>query len=105
MAGGVESMSNPSVLWSRNATRVLSDLQGAKSLTEKACVLARLRPSDFVPRPPGVVEPSTGMSMGEHTEITAKEWGISRVEQDEIAFRSQMSAAAATEDGRLRNEI
>jgi acetyl-CoA acetyltransferase len=45
------------------------------------------------------------MSMGEHTEITVKEWGISRAEQDEIAFRSHMNAAAATDDDRLTAEI
>jgi len=105
IAGGVESMSNPSVLWSRNATRVLSDFQGARTAKDKAVTLTRLRPGDFVPRPPGVNEPSTGMSMGEHTEITVKEWGISRSEQDEIAYASHMNAAAATEDGRLTAEI
>ncbi len=105
IAGGVESMSNPSVLWSRNAARVLSELQGAKSLGDKAKIISRLRPGDFVPRPPGVTEPSTGLSMGEHTEITVKEWSIGRSEQDEIAYRSHMSAAAATYDGRLTAEI
>jgi len=105
IAGGVESLSNPSVLWSRRATRVLSDLQGAHSLSDRARILARLRPGDFVPRPPGVTEPSTGLSMGEHTELTVKEWKISRSEQDEIAYRSHMNAAAATEDGRLGAEI
>jgi acetyl-CoA acetyltransferase family protein len=105
IAGGVESLSNPSVLWSRRATRVLSDLQGARTATDKARILARLRPGDFVPRPPGVTEPSTGLSMGQHTEITVKEWDISRTEQDEIAFRSHMNAAAATSDGRLPAEI
>jgi acetyl-CoA acetyltransferase family protein len=43
--------------------------------------------------------------MGEHTEITVKEWGITQIEQDEIAYRSHMNAAAATEDGRLPAEI
>ncbi len=105
IAGGVESMSNPSVLWSRNATRVLSDLRGAKTIRDRAGILARLRPGDFVPKPPGVTEPSTGLSMGEHTEITVKEWGISRSEQDQIAYLSHMNAAAATEDGRLTAEI
>jgi acetyl-CoA acetyltransferase family protein len=105
IAGGVESLSNPSVLWSRRATRVLSDLQGARTAGDKARILARLRPGDFVPRPPGVTEPSTGLSMGEHTEITVKEWSISRSEQDEIAYRSHMNAAAATADGRLTAEI
>ena len=105
IAGGVESMSNPSVLWSRNATRVLSDVQNAKTVWDRARLLTGLRPRDFIPRPPGVTEPSTGLSMGEHTEITVKEWGISRSEQDEIALRSHRNAMAATEDGRLTAEI
>jgi acetyl-CoA acetyltransferase family protein len=105
IAGGVESISNPSVLWTRNATRILSDLQNAKTLQEKARLLTGLRPRDVLPHPPGIAEPSTGLSMGEHTEITVKEWGITQIEQDEIAYRSHMNAAAATEDGRLPAEI
>ena len=105
IAGGVESLSNPSILWTRNATRVFSELRGARSLRDRARILGKLRPADLVPHAPGVNEPSTGLSMGEHTEITVKEWGISRAEQDEIAFRSHMNAAAATNDGRLTAEI
>lgn len=105
IAGGVESMSNPSVLWSRPATRALSDLRGAKTSAEKARILARLRPRDLLPHAPGTAEPSTGLSMGEHTEITVKQWEISRIEQDEIAYRSHMNATAATNDGRLQAEI
>jgi len=105
IAGGVESLSNPSVLWTRNATRILSDLQNAKTLQEKARLLTGLRPRDVLPHPPGIAEPSTGLSMGEHTEITVNEWGITQIEQDEIAYRSHMNAAAATEDGRLPAEI
>ncbi len=40
-------------------------------------------------------EPSTGLSMGEHTEITRKEWKISRQHQDEIALASHRNAIAA----------
>lgn len=105
IAGGVDSMSNPAVLFSRNAARVFSDLAFARTAADKLKVLARLRPSDFKPRAPGLTEPSTGLTMGEHTEITVKEWGISRVEQDEIAFRSHVRAAAATEEGKLTAEI
>jgi acetyl-CoA acetyltransferase family protein len=43
--------------------------------------------------------------MGEHTELTVKEWDIAREEQDEIAYRSHMNANQATEDGRLKDEI
>ncbi|HEV3299813.1 MAG TPA: thiolase family protein [Planctomycetaceae bacterium] len=48
-------------------------------------------------------EPSTGLSMGQHTEITRKEWGISRARQDEIALASHRNAVAARE--RLAQEI
>jgi acetyl-CoA acetyltransferase family protein len=48
-------------------------------------------------------EPSTGLSMGQHTEITRKEWGISRARQDEIALASHRNAVAARE--RLAEEI
>lgn len=105
IAGGVDSMSNPAVLYSRRAARAFADLNFARTTSAKLKALARLRPSDFKPRAPGVTEPSTGLSMGEHTEITVKEWGISRVEQDEIAYRSHMRAAAATESGTLTAEI
>jgi len=48
-------------------------------------------------------EPGSGLSMGQHTEITRKEWGISRARQDEIAFASHRNAVAAQE--RLAQEI
>jgi acetyl-CoA acetyltransferase family protein len=48
-------------------------------------------------------EPSTGLSMGQHAEITRKEWGISRARQDEIALASHRKAVAARE--RLAQEI
>ncbi len=105
MAGGVESMSNPSVLVSEKASRIFLDAAGAKSLGDRLKLLAKLRPKDLAPTAPGVEEPSTGLSMGEHTELMVKEWKISRAEQDEIAYRSHMNAAAATEDGRLKAEI
>ncbi len=105
MAGGVESMSNPSVLVSEKASRIFLDAAGAKSLSDRLKLFAKLRPKDLAPTAPGVEEPSTGLSMGEHTELMVKEWKISREEQDEIAYRSHMNAAAATEDGRLKAEI
>ena len=40
-------------------------------------------------------EPSTGLSMGEHGEITRKEWGVSRRRQDEVALASHRHAVAA----------
>lgn len=105
IAGGVESMSNPAVLFSREASRVFVDISNARTLKDRIGILSSLRPKDFKPNAPGVVEPSTGLSMGEHTEMTVKEWNIAREPQDELALASHQHAAAATEDGRLKAEI
>jgi len=48
-------------------------------------------------------EPSTGLNMGEHMELTCKEWGISRERQDEVALASHRNAVAARE--KLAGEI
>ena len=105
IAGGVESMSNPPVLFNNHASRIFLDAAAAKTWGARARAFSRLRPRDFKPWSYGIAEPSTGLSMGEHTEITVKEWKISQDEQDQIAFRSHQNAQAATEDGRLPAEI
>ncbi len=105
IAGGVESMSNPAMLFNKKASRIFLDAASAKSMGERIALFLKLRPGDFKPEAPGVIEPSTGLSMGEHCELMVKEWKISRDEQDEIAYRSHMNAHAATKDGRLKAEI
>ena len=105
LAGGVESTSNPSVLFSKRASRIFLDASSAKTLGQRLRIFSRLRPSDFKPGAPGIEEPSTGLSMGEHTELTVKEWKISREDQDEIAYQSHKNAHRATQDGRLTAEI
>ncbi|HSS63803.1 MAG TPA: acetyl-CoA C-acyltransferase [Gammaproteobacteria bacterium] len=105
IAGGVESMSNPVVLFREKAGRIFVDMANARSLRERLALATKLRPKDFVPEPPAIAEPSTGLSMGEHCELMVKEWKISRRTQDEIALRSHQRAHAATVDGRLRAEI
>lgn len=105
IAGGVESMSNPPVMFTKRAGRIFLDAERAKTLGDRIKTLSQLRPKDFKPWSYGIEEPSTGLSMGEHTEITVKEWQISREEQDAIAYRSHVNAHQATEDGRLKAEI
>ena len=105
MAGGVEPLSNPALRFGKKASRIFLDAAGAKSFSKRLGLFARLRPGDFVPRPPSIKEPSTGLSMGEHTELMVKEWNISREAQDEVAYRSHMRANEATEAGHLPAEI
>lgn len=105
IAGGVESMSNPAVMFSEHASRILLDAHAARSLGARLKEFIKLRPRDLKPSTPGVQEPSTGLSMGEHCELMVKEWKVPQQEQDEIALRSHQRAHAATEDGRLKAEI
>ncbi len=105
VAGGVESMSNPAVLFSRGAAAKFVGLATSRSFGGRLGAFLRLRPRDFWPDPPALAEPSTGLTMGEHCELMVKEWSIGRREQDALACRSHHNAHAATEDGRLPAEI
>ncbi|EDY86810.1 3-ketoacyl-CoA thiolase [gamma proteobacterium HTCC5015] len=105
IAGGVDSMSNPVLRFNEKATRIFADSAFMKTMGEQLKAFSKLRPKDFFPERPGVAEPFTGLTMGEHCELMVKEWNISREAQDELAARSHQRAAAATEDGRLGEEI
>ena len=105
IAGGVESVSNPPVLFNQKAGRLFLEAGAARTFGARMRSLLQLRPWDFKPWSYGVAEPSTGLSMGEHTELTVKEWKVSQREQDKIALRSHQNAHQATKDGRLTSEI
>ena len=105
IAGGAESLSDVPILHSRGMARALVAASRAKSLGAKLSAFAGLRLRDLAPDTPALAEPSTGLSMGESAEKMAKENGITREEQDKIAFLSHQRAAAATDDGRLPAEM
>ncbi len=101
LAGGVESLSDLPILHSRRFSRVLVEASKAKSLGGRLASVGQVRPRDLIPVTPAIAEPSTGETMGQSAEKMAKENGISREEQDRIAYMSHQRAAAATADGRL----
>lgn len=105
IAGGVESMSNPPVLFKPEASEIFLAASRAKTLMGRLKLLLQLRPRHLGPWSYGIAEPSTGLTMGEHQEITTKKWNIGRKEQDQIAHASQINAHKATVDGRLTAEI
>jgi acetyl-CoA acyltransferase len=105
IAGGAESLSDIPILHSRRFSDLLIALSRARSLWERARLLARIRPRDLVPVTPAIAEPSTGETMGQSAEKMAKLNGISREEQDAWALRSHLLAHAGTQDGRLTAEI
>lgn len=105
IAGGAESLSAVPILHSKGMTNILMAASKARTMGARLAAFSRMRPKDLIPETPAIAEPSTGLSMGQSAEQMAKDNGISRAEQDEIAFRSHQNAAKARDDGRLGVEI
>ena len=101
IAGGVDTTSDAPLALNEDLREVLLEAKRAKSAAGRARALAKLRPQQIVPEIPRNAEPRTGMSMGEHASIMAREWGIGRKEQDELAASSHRKLAAAYDDGFL----
>ena len=99
IAGGVDTASDPPVVFGREYQRILMRAHRAKSFGERAGALLAIRPRHFKPVLPGVGEPRTGLSMGQHTEKMARTWEIPRAEQDALALRSHELAHRAWSEG------
>ncbi len=105
LAGGAESLSTVPITYSRNASQRFIDASRAKTLPKKMAILSQLRPKDLAPVAPAIAEYTTGQTMGQSCEKMAKENGISRRAQDEIALHSHACAADATAEGRFADQI
>jgi len=99
IAGGADTTSDPPIQVNDDLRRVLVQANAAKSVTDRVKLLGKLRPGQIVPEIPRNAEPRTGMSMGEHAQETAREWQVSRIEQDELAAASHRKLAAAYDKG------
>ena len=103
IAGGTESMSDAPIFTSRAArARAGRGVAGAQHCREKLRPFQKLKPKDLLPVPPAIAEYSTGMTMGESAEKMAKENGITREEQDEIALASHQQRRARVEGRHVR---
>ena len=106
VVGGTESMSQYPLLFKQSTAAKLAAFSKAKTVGRKLGALASFRPSDFQPRIAlqlGLTDPVCGLNMGETAEVLAREFGVTRVEQDEFALESHRRAVAARE--RLAEEI
>jgi acetyl-CoA C-acetyltransferase len=99
IAGGTDTVSDAPIVFSDPYRRMLLDMHSARSALDRIKPLFRFRPGFLKPELPGVEEPRTGLSMGESTEITAKQWDVQREHQDQLALASHMKAAAAYDEG------
>ena len=99
IAGGVDSASDAPLVTSEGMRKAVLALSRARTLPDKLAALARIRPADLAPVPPAVVEPRTGLSMGESQALTTTKWGVTREEQDDLALASHRNLAAAWDEG------
>lgn len=99
IAAGVDTASDVPIVYPKSYRQLLLRSARGRSFGEKLTPWFGLRPGHFKPKLPGVVEPRTGLSMGQSCELMAKTWQIARAEQDQLAFESHRKAAAAWEEG------
>jgi acetyl-CoA C-acetyltransferase len=97
-AGGVDTASDAPIGLGDDLRRVLLSLRRSKSNVERLKLVGKL-PASLGMEIPVNSEPRTGLSMGEHAAITAKQMGIKRVDQDELAAASHRNMAAAYDRG------
>lgn len=125
IAGGTESMSQMPLLFSKDMTDIFGRLGSARTTGAKLAALGSLLKADLMqvkelvttgpmqaaPHKPriaiveGLTDPFVGKNMGETAELLAKEWKISREEQDAFALKSHQKAVAAMKSGRMKEEI
>lgn len=108
VAGGTESMSQIPLLFSHDAARVWTRIAKARTLMQRLRAFASFRPRHFKPVAGlelGLTDPVSGLNMGQTAEVLAKEFAITRQEQDTFALNSHQKAAAAQEECFLSGEI
>ncbi|MDJ0359469.1 acetyl-CoA C-acetyltransferase [Rhodococcus sp. H29-C3] len=99
IGGGVDTTSDAPIAVGDDLREFLLSLNRAKSATDRLKLLGNVRPSMLGIEIPRNGEPRTGMSMGDHAAITAKEFGVRREDQDELAAASHQNMAAAYDRG------
>ncbi|NUR24109.1 acetyl-CoA C-acetyltransferase [Frateuria sp.] len=100
IAAGADTTSDVPIVYGDRLRKRLLAINRAKGWQDKLAAATRgFSPGELKPSFPGVAEPRTGMSMGEHCEKMAREWHIDRAAQDALALESHRKLAAAYDSG------
>ncbi len=99
IAGGSDTNSDLPVMVKRSLAWKLIAINNSKSFSERLGGIFKIGLKDLSPVFPDIVEPRTGKSMGQHTELMVKQWQISRAEQDQLALESHQKASKAYKEG------
>lgn len=107
LCGGVESMSNIPLVYSRKMTRLFERLSRSKTAFDRVRALFGFRPAFLKPivgLMSGLTDPVSGLLMGSTAEVLARDFGISRKQQDSFSLESHQKALKARESGRFAQE-
>lgn len=99
IACGTDTVSDSPIVFGNKFQHRLVELNRARTPQEKLAAFKGLSLGELTPVAPSTQEPRTGLSMGEHCELMARQWGISRQDQDELALASHLNAAKAYDEG------
>ncbi len=99
IGGGSDTTSDVPIVYGKTLRQRLLRAAASKTTGQKLAAFKGFRFSELKPDFPGVAEPRTGKSMGDHCEDMAKQWGIAREAQDALAVASHHKLAAAYEAG------
>ena len=99
IVGGTDTTSDAPIVFGRRFAQRLIKLGRARSLGQKLAAFKGFSFGELAPQPPRNSEPRTGLSMGQHCERMAREWDISRADQDELTLDSHQKAAQAWDSG------
>ncbi len=99
IAAGSDTVSDAPVVFGNKFQHRMIELSKARSTGEKFGAFKGFSFGELRPVAPSTQEPRTGLSMGEHCELMARNWGISRQAQDELAVASHRNAAKAYDEG------
>jgi len=107
LCGGVESMSNIPLVYSQKMTGLFEKLSKSKTALDRVHALLGFRPAFLKPivgLMSGLTDPVSGLLMGSTAEVLARDFGISREDQDIFSLESHQKALAAQESGRFAQE-
>ena len=99
IACGTDTVSDSPIVFGSKFQHRLVDLNRARTPQERLAAFRGFTLGELTPVAPSTQEPRTGLSMGEHCELMARQWGITREAQDELALASHINAAKAYDAG------
>ncbi len=100
VGGGSDTTSDVPIVYGKDLRRRLLAVNAAKSAKDKLkAALKGFSLAELKPEFPGVAEPRTGKTMGQHCEDMARQWAIGRDSQDELAAASHHKLDAAYDRG------